>query len=138
MVLDLTHSAERGGSQVWADAVGSVPVCVIMPISKIRWLARCEPEPALLATPPLNKPAPGLPDRDHRGLRLERCRWCGQAKPPGPATGVMPEWQFLPSQREPPASAEVASAEEISDRCRAGSRRPLVWVHWLDGSRVSP
>ena len=37
--------AERGGAQAWADAVGSVPVAS-MTISKIRWLARCEPDHA--------------------------------------------------------------------------------------------
>ncbi|CAA9408404.1 MAG: Xylulose kinase [uncultured Propionibacteriaceae bacterium] len=34
---------ELGGSQVWADAVGSVPVAS-MTVSKVRWLARAEPE----------------------------------------------------------------------------------------------
>lgn len=33
---------ELGGSQAWADAVGSVPVSS-MTVSKIRWLARAEP-----------------------------------------------------------------------------------------------
>jgi len=37
--------AELGGSTVWADAVGSVPVAS-MTVSKIRWLARAEPENA--------------------------------------------------------------------------------------------
>lgn len=36
---------ELGGRQVWADAVGSVPVSS-MTVSKIRWLARAEPENA--------------------------------------------------------------------------------------------
>ncbi|HET9872593.1 MAG TPA: xylulokinase [Propionibacteriaceae bacterium] len=34
---------EFGGAQAWADAVGSVPVAS-MTVSKIRWLARSEPE----------------------------------------------------------------------------------------------
>jgi xylulokinase len=34
--------AELGGAQAWAEAVGSVPVAS-MTVSKIRWLARCEP-----------------------------------------------------------------------------------------------
>jgi xylulokinase len=37
--------AELGGGTVWADAVGSVPVAS-MTVSKIRWLARAEPERA--------------------------------------------------------------------------------------------
>ena len=37
--------AELGGRTVWADAVGSVPVAS-MTVSKIRWLARAEPENA--------------------------------------------------------------------------------------------
>jgi xylulokinase len=37
--------AELGGPTVWADAVGSVPVAS-MTVSKIRWLARAEPENA--------------------------------------------------------------------------------------------
>src|SRR4029453_6848872 len=37
--------AEWGGPAVWADAVGSVPVAS-MTVSKIRWLARCEPDNA--------------------------------------------------------------------------------------------
>ncbi len=37
--------AELGGKQAWADAVGSVPVAS-MTVSKIRWLARAEPENA--------------------------------------------------------------------------------------------
>jgi xylulokinase len=37
--------AELGGSTAWADAVGSVPVAS-MTVSKIRWLARAEPENA--------------------------------------------------------------------------------------------
>lgn len=41
--LDLI--SELGGPQVWADAVGSVPVAS-MTVSKIRWLARAEPERA--------------------------------------------------------------------------------------------
>ena len=36
---------ELGGSAAWADAVGSVPVAS-MTVSKIRWLARCEPDNA--------------------------------------------------------------------------------------------
>ena len=36
---------ELGGPAAWADAVGSVPVAS-MTVSKIRWLARCEPENA--------------------------------------------------------------------------------------------
>ncbi|MCE3275612.1 MAG: xylB [Propionibacteriaceae bacterium] len=36
---------ELGGPTVWADAVGSVPVAS-MTVSKIRWLARAEPENA--------------------------------------------------------------------------------------------
>lgn len=36
---------ELGGAQAWADAVGSVPVAS-MTVSKIRWLARAEPENA--------------------------------------------------------------------------------------------
>lgn len=36
---------ELGGRQAWADAVGSVPVAS-MTVSKIRWLARAEPENA--------------------------------------------------------------------------------------------
>jgi xylulokinase len=39
--LDLI--AELGGPGVWADAVGTVPVAS-MTVSKIRWLARAEPE----------------------------------------------------------------------------------------------
>ena len=35
--------AEWGGPQAWADAVGSVPVASFT-ISKVRWLARQEPE----------------------------------------------------------------------------------------------
>jgi len=41
--LDLI--AELGGPHLWADAVGSVPVAS-MTISKLRWLARSEPENA--------------------------------------------------------------------------------------------
>jgi xylulokinase len=41
--LDLI--AELGGPRQWADAVGSVPVAS-MTVSKIRWLARSEPENA--------------------------------------------------------------------------------------------
>ncbi len=41
--LDLI--AELGGPQAWADAVGSVPVASFT-VSKIRWLARHEPENA--------------------------------------------------------------------------------------------
>ena len=37
--------AELGGAQAWADAVGSVPVASFT-VSKIRWLARQEPENA--------------------------------------------------------------------------------------------
>jgi xylulokinase len=37
--------AELGGATVWAEAVGSVPVAS-MTVSKIRWLARAEPENA--------------------------------------------------------------------------------------------
>jgi len=37
--------AELGGPQAWADAVGSVPVASFT-VSKIRWLARMEPEHA--------------------------------------------------------------------------------------------
>ena len=37
--------AELGGAQAWADAVGSVPVASIT-VSKLRWLARAEPENA--------------------------------------------------------------------------------------------
>jgi len=37
---------ELGGPQAWADVVGSVPVAS-MTVSKIRWLARCEPENAI-------------------------------------------------------------------------------------------
>ena len=37
--------AELGGATAWADAVGSVPVAS-MTVSKIRWLARAEPENA--------------------------------------------------------------------------------------------
>ena len=37
--------SELGGPQAWADAVGSVPVAS-MTVSKIRWLARAEPEHA--------------------------------------------------------------------------------------------
>lgn len=37
--------SELGGPQAWADAVGSVPVSS-MTVSKIRWLARVEPEQA--------------------------------------------------------------------------------------------
>jgi xylulokinase len=40
---------ELGGSTVWADAVGSVPVAS-MTVSKIRWLARVEPENAARTT----------------------------------------------------------------------------------------
>lgn len=36
---------ELGGPQVWADATGSVPVAS-MTVSKIRWLARAEPDQA--------------------------------------------------------------------------------------------
>ncbi len=36
---------ELGGPQAWADAVGSVPVAS-MTVSKLRWLARAEPENA--------------------------------------------------------------------------------------------
>jgi xylulokinase len=36
---------ELGGPAAWADAVGSVPVAS-MTVSKIRWLARCEPDNA--------------------------------------------------------------------------------------------
>jgi len=36
---------ELGGPQAWADAVGSVPVAAFT-VSKIRWLARSEPEQA--------------------------------------------------------------------------------------------
>ena len=36
---------ELGGSTVWADAVGSVPVAS-MTVAKVRWLARAEPENA--------------------------------------------------------------------------------------------
>jgi xylulokinase len=36
---------ELGGGQAWADAVGSVPVAS-MTVSKIRWLARAEPDNA--------------------------------------------------------------------------------------------
>jgi len=36
---------ELGGPQAWADAVGSVPVAS-MTVSKLRWLARAEPEQA--------------------------------------------------------------------------------------------
>jgi xylulokinase len=41
--------AERGGPQAWADAVGTVPVAS-MTVSKIRWLARCEPGNAARTT----------------------------------------------------------------------------------------
>lgn len=41
--LDLI--SELGGPQAWADAVGSVPVASLT-VSKIRWLARAEPENA--------------------------------------------------------------------------------------------
>ena len=41
--------AELGGPAVWADAVGSVPVAS-MTVSKIRWLARAEPENAARTT----------------------------------------------------------------------------------------
>jgi len=41
--------AELGGGQAWADAVGSVPVASIT-VSKIRWLARAEPENAARTT----------------------------------------------------------------------------------------
>ena len=37
--------AELGGAAAWADAVGSVPVAS-MTVSKIRWLARAEPDNA--------------------------------------------------------------------------------------------
>ena len=37
--------AELGGPGAWVDAVGTVPVAS-MTVSKIRWLARCEPENA--------------------------------------------------------------------------------------------
>jgi xylulokinase len=37
--------AELGGGQAWADAVGSVPVAS-MTVSKLRWLARAEPDNA--------------------------------------------------------------------------------------------
>lgn len=37
--------AELGGPQAWADAVGSVPVASFT-VTKLRWLARCEPENA--------------------------------------------------------------------------------------------
>ena len=40
---------ELGGPGAWADAVGSVPVAS-MTVSKIRWLARCEPENAARTT----------------------------------------------------------------------------------------
>jgi xylulokinase len=40
---------ELGGPAAWADAVGSVPVAS-MTVSKIRWLARCEPENAARTT----------------------------------------------------------------------------------------
>lgn len=40
---------ELGGAQAWADVTGSVPVAS-MTISKIRWLARAEPENAQRAT----------------------------------------------------------------------------------------
>jgi xylulokinase len=36
---------ELGGAQAWADAVGTVPVAS-MTVSKVRWLARAEPENA--------------------------------------------------------------------------------------------
>ena len=36
---------ELGGPQSWAEAVGSVPVAAFT-VSKVRWLARCEPEHA--------------------------------------------------------------------------------------------
>jgi xylulokinase len=42
--LDLI--AELGGPQAWADAVGSVPVAAFT-VTKLRWLARCEPDLAL-------------------------------------------------------------------------------------------
>lgn len=35
--------AELGGPQAWADATGTVPVAS-MTVSKVRWLARCEPD----------------------------------------------------------------------------------------------
>jgi xylulokinase len=41
--------AELGGATAWADAVGSVPVAS-MTVSKIRWLARAEPENAARTT----------------------------------------------------------------------------------------
>lgn len=41
--------AEAGGPQAWADAVGSVPVASFT-ISKVRWLARQEPELASRVT----------------------------------------------------------------------------------------
>ncbi len=37
--------SELGGGQAWADAVGTVPVAS-MTVSKVRWLARAEPENA--------------------------------------------------------------------------------------------
>lgn len=37
--------AELGGPQAWADATGSVPVAS-MTVTKLRWLARCEPKQA--------------------------------------------------------------------------------------------
>ena len=40
---------ELGGGQAWADAVGSVPVASIT-VSKIRWLARAEPDNAARTT----------------------------------------------------------------------------------------
>ncbi|HVD17355.1 MAG TPA: xylulokinase [Propionibacteriaceae bacterium] len=40
---------ELGGATAWADAVGSVPVAS-MTVSKIRWLARAEPENAARTT----------------------------------------------------------------------------------------
>jgi xylulokinase len=40
---------ELGGPEAWADAVGSVPVAS-MTVSKIRWLARAEPEAAARTT----------------------------------------------------------------------------------------
>jgi xylulokinase len=41
--------SELGGATVWADAVGSVPVAS-MTVSKIRWLARAEPDNAARTT----------------------------------------------------------------------------------------
>lgn len=41
--------AEFGGPQFWADAVGSVPVAAFT-VSKLRWMARCEPSNAARTT----------------------------------------------------------------------------------------